>query len=327
MDFHRVNLAWCASVAFVAGALACSAQTPSAQSSILSKPADDGIANHANGLQLPEESAPASSFSGFGGGRDPSFPMPTPDANAASEKELNDRKNWTLMTPEEIMGLQTPEEIFGLSEQDPDKKLSPEERFLKREEKATSTTATNGIAGDNIFLQKDLGLIDRPDANDPLSPDNKKDNAGGTGDFSGVFGSSQDSLFGQKTHASQFGAGPGPSAAAEAKAKLEATAEMDRFRALIGEIPQPGSSALTTLTPSALSPSLQPISQFDAFGHQLASEVSDPSKPSGLSPLTEFSGFYPTPAKTKRPAWEAKAPPWLSDGVTPPNGPPVRKFY
>jgi hypothetical protein len=102
---------------------------------------------------------------------------------------------------------------------------------------------------------------------------------------------------------------------------------MDRFRALIGEIPQPGAAAPTTSPGLASSPSLQPVSQFDPFGHPLASKASDPSEPTSLTPLTEFDGYYTPPKNIKKPSWEAQPPPWLSDGLTPPVGPPVRKFY
>jgi len=339
MDFHRFNLKLCASVAFAAGAVACCAQTAPDQSAILSKPTDEGMAGPASSLQLPLDSTlnpSLRSLPGFNDGSGMTFPIPPPDANAAWQKELNNRRNWTLMTPEEIMGVQTPEQIFGLTERDPEKNLSPEERYLKRERNAGERNAeiaagTNALGGGDVFSHKGLGLFDQPDANDPLSPQSPKDHPEGSSVFSRIFGTSQDSLFGQKARSSQFN--PGTSAAATTKAQLDEEAEMARFRALIGEVPQPGMAtptpALTpALTPAmASSPSLQPLSQFDPFGHPLASQASDLSKPTELIPLTEFTGYYTPPKKTKKPSWEAQPPPWLSEGVTPPTGPPVRKFY
>jgi hypothetical protein len=327
MDFHRFNLKLCASVAFAAGVAACCAQTPTDQSAILSKPADDGTAGPASSLQLPQDSSLNPSLPGFNNSPNLNFPIPPPDANAVWQKELNNRRNWTLMTPEEIMGVQTPEQIFGLTERDPEKNLSLEERYLKRESNAEKAAekaaATNTLAGGDVFSHN--GLFDQPDANDPVSSDSKKDQPDGSGVFSRIFGTSQDSLFGQKTRASQFN--PGTSAAAAAKAQLEEDAEMARFRALIGEVPQPGTSTPTPSPALASSPSLQPVSQFDPFGHPLISQASDPSKPTELMPMTEFTGYYTPPKKTKKPSWEAQPPPWLSESVTPPTGPPVRKFY
>ncbi len=251
--------------------------------------------------------------------------MPPPDVNSAWQKGANDRKNWTLMTPEEIMGVQTPEQIFGLTEQDPDKNLSPEQRYLKREEKATTDAANNILASDNIFSHKNLGLFDRPDANDSsIAGGGKKDGVEAS-DFSRIFGSSQNSLFGQKTSNAKLGQAINP--IATAKAKLDEDAEMARFRALIGEVPQPGTPTTTPMPLSAPSPSLQPLSQFDPFGHPLASsQPKDLSQPSSVTPLTEYTGSYTPVKKAKRPSWEAQPPPWLSGGSTPPTGLPVRKF-
>jgi hypothetical protein len=319
MDFLRFNLKLWASVVFTAGALAhCSAQTqPSDGSVIFSKPADNGPAEPASSLELPDEtsSQPFRSLAG------PSqrFPLPQADANAALQKELEDRKNWTLMTPEEIMGVQTPEQIFGLTEQDPDKNLSPEERYLKRREKAETAAETNALSGANGWEHKDLGLFDQPDTSDPFSPQYKQTDSS---TFSRIFSPAQTSLFGQKTASSKM---TPVSSSSQAKADKEEEEEMARFRALIGEVPPPSLSPTPALSVS--SPSLQPLSQFDALGHPVESRDSDLSKPNELTSLAQFTGSYTPPKKTKKPSWEPQAPPWLSDGSTPPTTPPVRKFY
>src|ERR1700678_362729 len=108
MDFLRFNLKLWASVVFTAGALAyCSAQTqPSDGSVIFSKPADNGLGGPASSLELPDE-ASSQPFRGLNAGPSEHFPLPQVDGNAALQKALEDRKNWTLMTPEEIMGVQT----------------------------------------------------------------------------------------------------------------------------------------------------------------------------------------------------------------------------
>ena len=319
MDFLRFNLKLWASVVFTAGAFTyCSAQTqPSDGSVIFSKPADNG-AGPASSLELPDE-ASGQPFRGLNAGPSEQFPLPQVDANAALQKELEDRKNWTLMTPEEIMGVQTPEQIFGLTEQDPDKNLSPEERYLKRQENAETAAETNALGGANGWEHKDLGLFDRPDTSDPFSPQYKQTDSS---TFSRIFNPAQNSLFGQKPASSKMASVSSSSMAKEAKEEEE---EMARFRALIGEVPPPNLSPTPALP--VASPSLQPLSQFDALGHPLESKESDLSKPNELTSLAQFTGEYRPPKKTKKPSWEPQAPPWLSDGSTPPTTPPVRKFY
>jgi hypothetical protein len=319
MDFLRFNLKLWASVVFTAGAFTyCSAQTqPSDGSVIFSKPADNG-AGPASSLELPDE-ASGQPFRGLNAGPSEQFPLPQVDANAALQKELEDRKNWTLMTPEEIMGVQTPEQIFGLTEQDPDKNLSPEERYLKRQENAETAAETNALGGASGWEHKDLGLFDQPDTSDPFSPQYKQTDSS---TFSRIFSPAQNSLFGQKSASSKMASVSSPSTTKVAKEEEE---EMARFRALIGEVPPPNLSPTPALPVS--SPSLQPLSQFDALGHPLESKESDLSKPNELTSLAQFTGEYRPPKKTKKPSWEPQAPPWLSDGSTPPTTPPVRKFY
>ena len=327
MDFHRIHLKVWVAVVLAAGILAYSAQAQSSDDSLLSKPADDSTPDSSDSLQLPED---GTAVKGLGSGSN--LPLPPPrNPNAAWQKTLNDRKNWTLMTPEEIMGVQTPEQIFGLPEKGIDKNSAAEDRYLQREINATDAMATNGGAADNgnnynngdkRTSHKEFGLFDQPDVNDPFSAQYKKVDDGSSG-FSHIFDTGQNQVFGQKSHATQLG--PVATAAA-AKARAQEDAEMARFRAMIGESSQAGSPSSAPVTPFA-SPSLQPISQFDVFGHPLASQASDLSKPTGLTPLTEFTGHYTPPKKTQKPAWEAQTPPWLSQGLPAPGTIPQRKFY
>lgn len=321
MDFLRFNPKLWASVVFTAGALAHgSAQTqPSDGSIIFSKPADNG-AGSTSSLELPDETS-GQPFRGLNTGPSQQFPLPQVDANTALQKELEDRKNWTLMTPEEIMGVQTPEQIFGLTDQDPDKNLSPEERYLKRQENAEMAAETNALGGANGWEHKDLGLFDRPDTSDPFSPQYKQTDSS---TFSRIFNPAQNSLFGPKQASSKM-ASMSSSSSSTAKQAKEEEEEMARFRALIGEVPPPNPSPTPVLPVS--SPSLQPLSQFDALGHPVEIKDSDPSKPNELNSLAQFTGEYIPPKKTKKPSWEPQPPPWLSDSSTPPNTPPVRKFY
>ena len=81
----------------------------------------------------------------------PSLPMPRPvflgNLDAASQDALNRSRNWALLTPEQILGMQTPEDILGLKKADSDKNLALEEQFLLRESRPVDGAATNGRIG------------------------------------------------------------------------------------------------------------------------------------------------------------------------------------
>ncbi len=50
-------------------------------------------------------------------------------------KFLEGKKNWMLMTPEEVLGIPTPEKLLGLPDPKEDPSLSAEERFLQRQDR------------------------------------------------------------------------------------------------------------------------------------------------------------------------------------------------
>lgn len=68
------------------------------------------------------------------------------------QKNYDQSKNWTLMTPAEIMGVPTPEKILGMA--DPDKNLTTTERYFKRQDQQRSASATNAMmrsqSGNNL---------------------------------------------------------------------------------------------------------------------------------------------------------------------------------
>ena len=147
---------------------------PAQQTIIFSKPSDLP-ANKANAF-LPgierragDYNAPHSLFNDY----TPDFPLPKPvvfqNNNSASVREaLDKRKNWTLLTPEQILGIQTPEQILGVPDKNRDKKLSLEEQFLLRESQTAAMSATNGRVGNTALLRE---LTD----GNPFAAKNKND--------------------------------------------------------------------------------------------------------------------------------------------------------
>ena len=135
-------------------ALAAAVAARAQQTIIFSKPADVP-ADKAKSSLLPTISYRASDFNAphaFFNNTLPDLPAPAPrpalNNNDATVKDaLDRRKNWTLMTPEQILGIQTPEQIMGMPDKAGGKKLSLEEQFLMRENQAASGTHTNAALG------------------------------------------------------------------------------------------------------------------------------------------------------------------------------------
>jgi hypothetical protein len=317
---------WVAAAMFAAGATLCPAQTPpAANPPAFSQPADSETAapeSHGN-LPADDSSQPSAQF--FSLSPPASLGSPTPDFNPAWQKQQQARAEWSLQTPEEIMGLQTPRQMFGLPEADQD--LSPEERYLHRQNLAKAAAAEARLSPPD-GLNHDFSVrLDRTDGVDsPLSPVDRDAAASFSRMFKDAgpspFGSSKSPLSGSEPAAAT-------SAAEIAKAQQAQAAEMARFRNLIGEAPLSRDPA-PILPHPPLASGLQPADALgvDEFGRPAAPHPVDPSKPSGLTLPPEIIGYHPeTPRKAKKPAWEPQVPPWLSGDLSTPDKPPLRKFY
>ncbi|HEY2328245.1 MAG TPA: hypothetical protein VGI63_00330, partial [Verrucomicrobiae bacterium] len=80
--------------------------------------------------------APHESFNNYTSGSPGPAAQPMNDASV--QDALNRRKNWTMLTPEQIMGVQTPEQIMGIPDKTGEGKLSLEEQFLRRAGRGTA---------------------------------------------------------------------------------------------------------------------------------------------------------------------------------------------
>jgi hypothetical protein len=82
----------------------------------------------------------------------PSLTIISPRGVAQMEQQLDEKENWALMTPEEILGVPTAEKILGLSDNNADglsDRQSAAERFMQRQQ----DMSTNGMVN---FSQWDL---------------------------------------------------------------------------------------------------------------------------------------------------------------------------
>jgi len=263
--------------------------------------------------------APHSLFNNFAG----DFPLPAPvlQYNNASIKEaLDKQKNWTLLTPEQILGIQTPEEILGVPDKNHDKNLSLEEKFLLRENRANAMSATNSRGGNPALFRELTGSnpfkLNKDEENNAFSPESQKmepgqkffnqllnqENAGNPMDK------------GNPTWVSSFAQHTQP------KESPEQLAEMERFRALMEPTTPPDKPEVTTrftVAKPAVDSFLQPIPTVNPVGHAAQPLDNIFSTPSGIKPLPPINTQLPKPAT--KPNSLTQLPPWMRDEPPPHN--------
>jgi len=249
-----------------------------------------------------------------------------PTVNAVQwHKFLEGKRNWTLMTPEQVLGIPTPEKLLGLPDPKDDPTLSAEERFLQRQDRSDETGVTNG------FHHPDASFLLNDSAADPFqSSDDLRRFAqtlGGT-----VPGSTKNPnpLFKMNSEAPQnfhhlsesAWASPFGSSGLLPKPTPEQQEGMDRFRAMLepSAPPEkaPAASRFSYQQPAAEpDPNMQTMPIINPAGHSFTALDSDVGKPKGLTPLPGISG--PQQLSAKKPAALVQLPPWLSDSPQPFN--------
>jgi hypothetical protein len=303
-------------------------RVPAQQTIIFSKPSDLP-ANKANAF-LPgverragDYNAPRSLFNDY----TPNLPMPKPlfqnNNNASVREALDKRKNWTLLTPEQILGIQTPEQILGVPEKNSDKKLSLEEQFLLREGRTTAMSATNGRAGNTALLRE---LTDgnpfepknKNDENNPFSREPQKMEPG-TRYFNQLLNAQDAAGNGpdEKPSSPWNNTFTQPNQPSRPKETPEQLADLERFRALMEPTTPPDKVEVPTrfsaVKASVPDPFLQPLPVVNPAGRAVPSLENIFSRPAGIKPLPGISTPPPTPVATK-PNWQAQLPPWMKDG-------------
>lgn len=306
-------------MAFLVLAFSASAQ----QTIIFSKPAD-ASASKANAF-MPSADHHVGDYNApheFFHDNTPDLPLPSPvivpGANAPSVKEaLDRRRNWTLLTPEQILGIQTPEQILGLPEKPEEKNLSLEQRFLLRESRATAMVATNGRAGGQIWRERD-------ENNNPFAFKNKNDESNpfrqpppkmepGARYFNQLLNARDAAASPDEKPLSPWNSG-GFAQPDQPKATPEQLADMERFRAMLEPVSPPDKVQVTTrFSPPAPDSFLQLAPVVNPNGRSIAPLENVFSKPTGISPLPGIS--TPAPKVTaSKPSWQAQLPPWLTEG-------------
>jgi len=334
MAFNPVKLKFWLTVISFAGA---GVFTGRAQESIIfSKPADK-VSERANAfMDQSSRKAPGGSKappSIFNTGPAASYdilPGAQPPAPVSQEqikqwqKLLDNRKNWTMMTPEEIMGVPTAEKILGISDMSGDDKLSTEERYLKRQERQRNLSATNAMRRADSFFGEDG---DRPF--DAARSERQKLRLDQGQDSKRYFGQLLNGLPDTKTDMESTKRADSPWKSAfivvppQAKPDPEQVASMERFRALM-EPPVPEKPAVVSgYSPPAvqrIDPNMEPLPQVNPMGNSFVPLKSSAARPIGIMPLTAITGQTAKPASSQ-PKSLTKPAPWLSDespqGLTP----------
>jgi hypothetical protein len=253
----------------------------------------------------------------------PDPPAPRPQVNnynnAEAQDALNRRRNWTLLTPEAILGIQTPEQILGLPDKNAgDKKLSLEEQFLQRENKAFSESHSKDHPGGPAWHAMDeadaLAAKEKPEEDSPFRQSQPKTEPGSKF-FNGFLNASGPSARPDENQGSTWNtAFTQPT---QPKPTTEQQADMERFRALMEPTPPPEQPQAPTRFVAAPAPAPDPFLQampvVNPAGRGFAPLENSLSRPSGLQPLPGISTPAPQPAAV-RPSWQAQPPPWMQSG-------------
>jgi hypothetical protein len=305
--------------------------TASAQQTIqFSEPVNGDPASKANAVSpVSTRRSSADAFNAptplFGGGNPtvsfdilPGSPQPVISGAAAAQwqKHLEDSKNWTLMTPEEILGIPTPEKILGIPDPNDDPGLSPEQRFLQREERQSA------IGVSNALHRADSSLWHHDDT--PGGEDNNEDDStrfawalrevGSTAQGL-TLSQRRDRLPNVNQNQKPVSAWVSPFDVQEPlpKETPEQLAGMDRFRALMEpSAPEKPLQSSAFFVPPVVAPdpNMEVLPAFNPAGRAARALPNDIGKPKGLMPLTGITGTL-DPAKKTAPS--VRPPPWMQD--------------
>ena len=335
MVFNLANRTWLLAGMLCAVAFSVAAQggVSSGQASPFAAPGDEGQGQPAanpfsdNANLADEIQAPSSLFNQ---GR-PAAPLPPPQLISPDmNRVLQNRKNWALMTPEEILGVATPEQILGVKKPEDliTGSLTPEQRFLRRQDVPSAESNNQGndpSSSSRWSLTKNPDDLENSDNSGMLAP---QDSTGDSpfANFNRMLNSSSGkSPFDRPKNGGNWIQAP-VQTADSAKATREQDAEMERFRRLLDPgaaanrpamvLPDdkfdfPSSASASSANPFAKKrPAPSPyLSSFSATENAFA-------KPIGLTLLPGIATEAPKKAEAP-PSWAPKPPPWMSQQPNP----------
>ncbi len=238
----------------------------------------------------------------------------SPAQSEQLRQALEKQKNWTLMTPAEIMGVETPEKILGLPETNANQ--TPVEKFLARQEQMDMAQPTNFFNSPPWNSDSEMKM----DSRSMAAEENLK---ASQPIFSTVFDKPEASVSAPDANSSwpnPFGAAPAP---ASQKQTEEQLAETEQFRKLL----EPHSTPAAAPINFSASINLNPVSPFEQAAVAPTRPAILPannsvSASSGTKTLTGTSAQKNFQAE---PELRPQLPPWLQP--TPqPGAIPQRQF-
>jgi hypothetical protein len=296
--------------------------------SLVAKP--PGLLDFANEIESPTLKFGVAS--GAGTPPAPRLPDVSPSQFQRMQRMLDERKNWALMTPEEILGVPTQEKILGIPDRDASgnvKDETVEEQYYEREERLRDPTNNADFGMADSAAQWGLSDGQQQQMNpNILSP------AGGKPDSSGLMSQFVNRMPDDRTVPGQSPASgwsrsfnlpeppPGPTP--------EQQAAMEQFQQLlqphsspVSDANAPASGSPFFSSPSAVAVSGQPAAI--PVGASYVPLSSGIAMPAGVTPLPGLLGPTNMGLTTRAPEWKPELPPWLSSGPQP-GVIPQRKF-
>lgn len=243
-------------------------------------------------------------------------PAYTPDSQRQQQAQA-DRRNWTMLTPAEILGVTTEQQRLQPTERDAfgrEKKTTQLERYLDRESSAR-TGLTNGWRNDRAnspwnFSREDeeAGPFSRrlDGRADPMQNLNqfldRQQNINAAGRPGGKLDNNAFDAFAKQK---------------EDKEKLEKLATMERFRQMLQpNVDASANNRYFPVTKPVVDPNLtQPDFVRNPAGASFTPLSSSIGRPTGLTPLP--GAFTTSPAPAPIPSWKPQPPPWVSQSGTP----------
>jgi hypothetical protein len=249
------------------------------------------------------------------------------------QRLLDERKNWALLTPGEILGLPTPEKILGIPDRDAFGRPKDETvvlRFYERQDQLRVHTNSDNPGAENAAS----GL----DNSGSLNP--KMDTGVWTPAASGLENSAMLSRFLNGTPDTGAVAAGVPGSdwpksftmPASPKPTPEQQAALDQFQQLLQ--PHPGSAATVQLpafgsplfsSSSAASNPVPAPATAIPMGASYTPLSSGIATPTGVAPLPGLLGPTNLGLPAFAPEWKPQQPPWMSSAPQP-GVVPQRKF-
>jgi hypothetical protein len=255
-------------------------------------------------------------------------------AETARERDLLDRRrNWTLLTPAEILGAVTPEQILGIPERDAfgqPKNLTAAERYAERQNQLLSLARTNALpisyAASAWLFSDDQGGTSNSVYGGWGSPESLADPLIGPLPNNQSFVPKRESRSWPKLFETAPALAPPPPGSSMAQSE-----DMERFRQLLNSgapstalSVSPAQGGLKTTLPQALLSAGLARSQPAQIGGSFTPLTSGVGRPAELPKLTGAWGLnYTSPPPAS--IWAPQPAPWLSP-MPQPFTVPQRKF-